>query len=237
MTAAKNLRASTVMVTDDTLWVVLSGGIGISVPLALYPRLVHATQNERDNWELVGEGQGIRWPALDEDLSLDGLIAAEAKKMASGAVIIPKALVALIERFGVTPSDFVTLLKGQAKVEPRRRQSPARSGKTREEGVVVNKAWHVAIGAWIGSEINDPKYRHGLYLVAGAFLAYQALQVWRKGDRGYEEIRELGIGMALPLVASRLAPWVGRWLGGDSWDDAVGPPEPDAGEDVTPKTD
>ena len=40
-----------------------------------YPRLVYATQEERNNWELIGEGQGIRWPDLDEDLSVEGLIA------------------------------------------------------------------------------------------------------------------------------------------------------------------
>lgn len=64
-----------VSVTEDTLQVELSDGRTISVPLAWYPRLVHATQDERDNWELIGEGQGIRWPDLDEDLSVEGLIA------------------------------------------------------------------------------------------------------------------------------------------------------------------
>ena len=68
-------EAEDVSVTDDTLQVELSDGRSISVPLAWYPRLVHATQEERDNWELIGEGQGIRWPDLDEDLSVEGLIA------------------------------------------------------------------------------------------------------------------------------------------------------------------
>ena len=62
-------------ITEDTLQVELSDGRTISVPLAWYPRLVHATQEERNNWELIGEGQGIRWPDLDEDLSVEGLIA------------------------------------------------------------------------------------------------------------------------------------------------------------------
>ena len=43
--------------------------------LAWYPRLVHATQDERNNWELIGNGQGIRWPDLDEDHSVEGFIA------------------------------------------------------------------------------------------------------------------------------------------------------------------
>ena len=68
-------EAEDVSVTDDTLQVELSDGRSISVPLAWYPRLVHATQAERDNWELIGDGQGIRWPDLDEDISVEGLIA------------------------------------------------------------------------------------------------------------------------------------------------------------------
>ena len=68
-------EAEDVSVTEDTLRVELSDGRALSVPLAWYPRLVHATQEERDNWELIGEGQGIRWPDLDEDLSVEGLIA------------------------------------------------------------------------------------------------------------------------------------------------------------------
>ncbi len=68
-------EAENVSVTDDTLQVELSDGRTISVPLGWYPRLLHATQEERDNWELIGEGQGIHWPDLDEDLSVEGLIA------------------------------------------------------------------------------------------------------------------------------------------------------------------
>lgn len=68
-------QAERVTVTEDTLRVELSDRRTISVPLAWYPRLVHAAQEERDAWELIGEGQGIRWAALDEDLSVEGLIA------------------------------------------------------------------------------------------------------------------------------------------------------------------
>ena len=68
-------NAEVVTVTEDSLTADLSDGRTISVPLAWYPRLVHATQNERDNWELIGDGQGIRWPDLDEDVSIAGLIA------------------------------------------------------------------------------------------------------------------------------------------------------------------
>ena len=68
-------EAEQVLVTDATLQVSFSDGRTISVPLDWYPRLVHATPKERDNWELIGEGEGIRWPDLDEDLSVEGLIA------------------------------------------------------------------------------------------------------------------------------------------------------------------
>ena len=68
-------EAEEVSVTNDTLRVELSDGRTLSVPLAWYPRLVHATQEERNNWELIGVGQGVRWPDLDEDLSVEGLIA------------------------------------------------------------------------------------------------------------------------------------------------------------------
>ena len=68
-------EAEEVSVTEDTLQVELSDGRTISVPLAWYPRLMHASQVERSNWELIGDGQGIRWPDLDEDISVEGLIA------------------------------------------------------------------------------------------------------------------------------------------------------------------
>ena len=68
-------EAEDVLVTEDALQVELSDGRTMSVPLAWYPRLVHAIRKERGNWELIGEGRGIRWPDLDEDLSVEGLIA------------------------------------------------------------------------------------------------------------------------------------------------------------------
>ena len=64
-----------VEVTEDTLTADLSDGRTISVPLTWYPRLVHATIDERRNWRLVGGGAGIHWPDLDEDLSVEGLLA------------------------------------------------------------------------------------------------------------------------------------------------------------------
>jgi hypothetical protein len=70
--------AQDVKVTDDTLSVDLGDGRTISVPLAWFPRLVHATQEERNNWRLIGNGEGIHWETLDEDISIVGLLAGNA---------------------------------------------------------------------------------------------------------------------------------------------------------------
>ena len=67
--------AEEVRVTDDTLSVDRADGRSISVPLAWYPRLTHATSRERSNWRLVGKGQGIHWQDLEEDVSVEGLLA------------------------------------------------------------------------------------------------------------------------------------------------------------------
>ena len=67
--------AENVTVTDDTLSVDLSDGRTISVPLVWFPRLVHATPEERDNWRLIGRGHGIHWEEIDEDISVEGLSA------------------------------------------------------------------------------------------------------------------------------------------------------------------
>ena len=62
-------------VSDDTLTVDLSDGRTIAVPIDWFPRLVHATQDERDRWRLIGSGEGIHWPDLDEDISVEALLA------------------------------------------------------------------------------------------------------------------------------------------------------------------
>ncbi len=67
--------AEGVSVTGDTLSVELSDGRSISVPLAWYPRLTHASVDERKRWRLIGKGLGIHWDDLDEDISVEGLLA------------------------------------------------------------------------------------------------------------------------------------------------------------------
>jgi hypothetical protein len=60
--------------TDEILVVELEDGRIISVPLTWYPRLLHASQQDRDDWQVAGAGFGIHRPTLDEDLSVDGLL-------------------------------------------------------------------------------------------------------------------------------------------------------------------
>jgi hypothetical protein len=67
-------NAQTVTVTDDALTVDLNDGRTISVPLAWYPRLVHGSAVERKNWRLIGQGAGIHWEDLDEDVSVENLL-------------------------------------------------------------------------------------------------------------------------------------------------------------------
>ena len=68
------VKTRNVTVTDDALIVDLIDGRTLSVPLAWYPRLWHGTHAERSNWRLIGSGEGIHWPDLDEDISVEGLI-------------------------------------------------------------------------------------------------------------------------------------------------------------------
>jgi hypothetical protein len=67
-------RVKDVRLTEDTLSVDLLDGRTISVPLAWYPRLLHATPEQRENWQVAGGGFGIHWPEVDEDLSTEGLL-------------------------------------------------------------------------------------------------------------------------------------------------------------------
>ena len=71
----RDVFAESVRFSDDSMVVQLDDGRSLSVPLAWYPRLFHGTQLEREKYELIGEGEGIHWPELDEDISVEGLLA------------------------------------------------------------------------------------------------------------------------------------------------------------------
>ena len=63
-----------VSVGEHELLVDLADGRRISVPLAWFPRLLHASMQQRNEFELIGDGEGIHWPAVDEDISVRGLV-------------------------------------------------------------------------------------------------------------------------------------------------------------------
>ena len=75
-----------VTTSDDTLTVELSDGRSLSVPLTWYPRLTHATPAERSNWRMIGRGQGIHWPDVDEDISVESLLAGRPSKESSASL-------------------------------------------------------------------------------------------------------------------------------------------------------
>lgn len=68
-------RATGLSVTDDALSVDLDDGRTVVVPLGWFPRLAQAHASERENWRLIGGGRGIHWPDIEEDLSVESLIA------------------------------------------------------------------------------------------------------------------------------------------------------------------
>jgi len=68
-------NALSVIVTDNSLTVELDDARTVSVPTAWYPRLLHASEEERKGWRLIGKGRGMHWAAIDEDISVEGLLA------------------------------------------------------------------------------------------------------------------------------------------------------------------
>lgn len=72
--AAADERVQSVEFNEEAMSVRLQDGRVISVPIAWYPRLLHATPTQRKNWNIAGAGYGIHWPAVDEDISTAGLL-------------------------------------------------------------------------------------------------------------------------------------------------------------------
>ncbi|MCU0504074.1 MAG: DUF2442 domain-containing protein [Anaerolineae bacterium] len=66
--------AQHVAVTEDSLVIDLIDGRTVSVPLAWYPRLLHGQPEERNHWRIIGQGEGIHWPDLDEDISVENIL-------------------------------------------------------------------------------------------------------------------------------------------------------------------
>lgn len=74
--SVRDSAAVSVSVTATAVTVGLRDGRTISAPLAWFPRLAAATEEERADWRLIGDGNGVRWPRVDEDLSVAGLLRA-----------------------------------------------------------------------------------------------------------------------------------------------------------------
>jgi hypothetical protein len=70
---SSSVRASAVRWDEDSMWVDLSDGRTLGVPLAWFPRLLHATSAQRQACRI--SGRGLHWDALDEDISIAGLLA------------------------------------------------------------------------------------------------------------------------------------------------------------------
>jgi uncharacterized membrane protein len=74
LASERNELITEVRVTDDDLVVALADGRTLSVPLVWYPSLLNASEEERNDWRLIGDGEGVHWPQIDEDLSAEGLL-------------------------------------------------------------------------------------------------------------------------------------------------------------------
>ena len=73
-TDVRDVSAQSLTVSDESLIVDLADGRAITVPTAWFPRLAHGSETERRNWRLIGGGEGIHWPDLDEDISVESLL-------------------------------------------------------------------------------------------------------------------------------------------------------------------
>jgi hypothetical protein len=78
--------AVNVEVSEDTLTVHLSDGRSIAVPVVWYPRLAEGNSQERAHWKLIGSGHGIHWPELDEDISVEALLAGQRSNEAASSL-------------------------------------------------------------------------------------------------------------------------------------------------------
>jgi hypothetical protein len=79
-------RISQVNVTDETLSVDLEDGRTISVPIGWFPRLAYGTPEERSHFIVSGAGYGIHWPALDEDIGVEGLLLGKKSSESAGSL-------------------------------------------------------------------------------------------------------------------------------------------------------
>ena len=115
--------AQRVRVTREALIVDLTDGRTLTVPVAWYPRLAHGKPAERSKWRLIGRDHGIHWPALDEDISIDGLLAGQPSGESQSS------LAKWLKSRGLLASDAMHLSVREARPlrnKRKRRVTPAR---------------------------------------------------------------------------------------------------------------
>jgi hypothetical protein len=83
---AREAMAIDVATTDDALIVEIADGRAITVPIGWFPRLLHGSAAERSNWRLIGGGEGICWPELDEDVSVESLLAGRRSRESAASL-------------------------------------------------------------------------------------------------------------------------------------------------------
>jgi len=135
ITSAANERVQEVSVTDDELVVAFIDGRTLSVPLVWYPRLLHASPEQRNDWRLIGDGEGVHWPQIDEDLSAAGLLHGfsdpAVRKAGPPDASDPEEDLSVkrneaAQRFAETLADSYRLVYGQAAESAERQQPRAR---------------------------------------------------------------------------------------------------------------
>ena len=85
--SASRARAARIWFDNDNLWVALEDGRQLAVPLAYFPRLLHAAPEQRERYEVSGGGTGLHWDDLDEDISVDGLLAGIGDRTVRGRAV------------------------------------------------------------------------------------------------------------------------------------------------------
>jgi hypothetical protein len=169
---ADSTAATGVTVTEDTLTVDLSDGRSISAPLAWYPRLLHASIEERGRWRLIGQGHGIHWPDVDEDISVENLLAGRASAESHYSF---KAW--LLQRSGgrdrsgegMATTDQKRALSDPFSILPRTSEKTVRYGRKSEYVELLDRIKplipsrfpyraHPGSASWLGSERDREEY-------------------------------------------------------------------------------
>lgn len=152
---------------DSTLTVSLADGRVISTPLEWHPRLAYGTPAERANWRLIADGEGIHWPKLDEDISVEGLIAGRKSGESASSF---KQWISIQEQLRQLPSDFTELRREVL------RTGPMSAAEIVRRAQMTIEAYESSLNQWqvaITTEPFEKLHREGLD-EDSAVVIYQA---------------------------------------------------------------